>query len=160
MIDLGYVGSRGDHLLRYVDINRPQAAVRRRPAVPEHGATVPGLRRDPHARDDGQEPLSRDGGQLSSRGRPGSATVNYTLSRNKADATYDNSMIDDPQNPFDKDAEYASAGTDRTHIFTASYVYSCHWPARTREDGERACWEDGRSPESPGSSRVRRRDNE
>ena len=26
MIDAGYVGSRGDHLLRYVDINRPQPA--------------------------------------------------------------------------------------------------------------------------------------
>ena len=49
--------------------------------------------------------------------------MNYTFSRNKADATYDNSEIDDPQNPLDKDAEFAAAGTDRTHIFNASYVY-------------------------------------
>ena len=53
----------------------------------------------------------------------GLATVNYTFSRNKADATYDNSAIDDPQNPLDKDAEFAAARTDRTQIFTASYVY-------------------------------------
>ena len=49
--------------------------------------------------------------------------MNYTFSRNKADATFDNSVVDDPQNPLDKDAEFDAAGTDRTHIFTASYVY-------------------------------------
>jgi hypothetical protein len=32
MIDLGYVGGRGDHLLRYVDINQPQAADQGGPA--------------------------------------------------------------------------------------------------------------------------------
>ena len=56
-------------------------------------------------------------------GRAGSATVNYTFSRNRADATFDNSAIDDPQNPLDKDAEFDEAGTDRTHIFSAFYVY-------------------------------------
>ena len=25
MVDVGYVGGRGDHLLRYIDINKPQA---------------------------------------------------------------------------------------------------------------------------------------
>jgi hypothetical protein len=49
--------------------------------------------------------------------------VNYTFSRNEADATFDNSVVDDPQNPLDKDAEFDTAGTDRAHIFTASYVY-------------------------------------
>ena len=49
--------------------------------------------------------------------------MNYTFSRNRADATYDNDPVDDPQNPLDKDAEFAAARTDRTHIFTASYVY-------------------------------------
>ena len=36
---------------------------------------------------------------------------------------YDNSDFDEPQNVLDKDAEFAAAGTDRTHIFNASYVY-------------------------------------
>jgi hypothetical protein len=56
-------------------------------------------------------------------GRAGSVTLNYTWSRNKADATYDNDPRDDPQNPLAKDMEYAAAGTDRTHIFSAFYVY-------------------------------------
>ena len=55
--------------------------------------------------------------------RTGSVAVNYSLGRNNTDATYDNSRFDDPQDPLDKGAEYASAGTDRTQIFTASYVY-------------------------------------
>ena len=64
---------------------------------------------------------------------PGSATVNYTFSRNKADATYDNSAVDDPQNPLDRDAEFAAAVTDRTHIFTASYVYELPFASREHD---------------------------
>ena len=56
-------------------------------------------------------------------GLSGWASVNYTVSRNHADATYDNSALDNPQNPLDKDAEFAAAATDRTHILTGSYVY-------------------------------------
>jgi hypothetical protein len=51
------------------------------------------------------------------------ATVNYTFSRNKADATYDNAFIDNPQNPLDAGADFGAALTDRSHIFNASYVY-------------------------------------
>jgi hypothetical protein len=125
-VDAGYVGSRGDHLLRYVDINKPQPEefIRQNGAGPNpvrpflgydriimrettarsryHGLAV-GFRHD-------------GGGGLS-------ATASYTLSRTMADATYDNSQIDDPQNPLDRDAEFAPAGTDRTHVLTASYVY-------------------------------------
>ena len=31
--------------------------------------------------------------------------------------------MDLPQNPLDLEAEYAVARTDRTHVFTANYVY-------------------------------------
>ncbi len=66
MIDVGLRRrSRGDHLPRFVDINQPQAAESGRRAA-EPGATVPGLRRDRHARDDRQEPVSRARDQLSS----------------------------------------------------------------------------------------------
>jgi hypothetical protein len=122
MIDLGYVGGRGDHLLRYVDINKPQAANQGGPANlvrPFLGYSSIFMRET--------TAKSRYHGLVTSfrheAGRAGSATVNYTLSQNKADATYDNAEIDDPQNALDKDAEFAAAGTDRTHIFTASYVY-------------------------------------
>jgi hypothetical protein len=123
MIDLGYVGGRGDHLLRYININQPLAA--------NQGSSPPNLVR-PFL---GYEAIfmrettakSRYHGFLASfrheAGPAGSATANYTFSRNQADATYDNSEIDNPQNRLDKDAEFAAAGTDRTHIFTASYVY-------------------------------------
>jgi hypothetical protein len=122
-IDVGYVGSSGDHLLRYVDINQPQpanfaaqGAANSRP-FKGYGQII---LRETTAR-------SRYHGFLSSirheGGRAGLATVNYTFSRNKADATFDNSWIDNPQNALDKNAEFAAAGTDRTQLFNASYVY-------------------------------------
>ncbi|HET7698353.1 MAG TPA: TonB-dependent receptor [Vicinamibacterales bacterium] len=122
-IDLGYVGGRGDHLVRHVDINQPQPSDQGGPANlvrPFRGYDSIYMR-ETTAR-------SRYHGFLSSfrhdAGRAGAATANYTFSQNKADATYDNSEIDNPQNRFDKDAEFAPALTDRTHIFTASYVYA------------------------------------
>jgi TonB dependent receptor len=125
VIDAGYVGSRGDHLVRYVNINRPQPA-----DLVGNGASANLVRpflgydsivmRETTAR-------SRYHGFVASfrheAGRSGSATLNYTFSRNKADATYDNAEVDDPQNPLDRDAEFAAALTDRTHLFTAFYVY-------------------------------------
>ena len=126
MIDVGYVGSRGDHLVRYVDINQPQPA-----NLVGHGQAAKHCATRSWATAlsscERRRPRAATHGLLASfrheAGRAGSATVNYTFSRNKADATFDNSEIDDPQNPLDKDAEFAAAGTDRTHIFNASYVY-------------------------------------
>ena len=125
VIDLGYVGSRGDHLLRYVEINQPQPANlvgqgdRVNTVVPFLGYSGIAMRET--------TAKGRYHGLVTSfrheAGRSGWVTLNYTLSRNEADATYDNSVIDDPQNPLDKDAEFAGSATDRTHIFSASYVY-------------------------------------
>ena len=56
-------------------------------------------------------------------GRNGTLTVNYTLSRNRTDATNDRDAIDIPQNPLNPDADYADARTDRRHILTGSYIY-------------------------------------
>jgi hypothetical protein len=122
MIDVGYAGGRGDHLLRYININQPQAASQGSPL--NRVRPFPGYEsiymRETTAK-------SRYHGLLTSfrhdSGAAGALMVNYTLSRNKADATYDNSEFDNPQNILDKGAEFAPAGTDRAHIFTASYVY-------------------------------------
>src|SRR5262249_41739834 len=57
-------------------------------------------------------------------GAAGTLTLNYTLSRNRTDASNDRDAIDIPQNPLDVEAEYADARTDRRHIFTANYVYN------------------------------------
>jgi hypothetical protein len=125
VVDLGYVGSRGDRLVRYVDLNQPQPAnLVGRGARPNTVRPFLGyaaiVMRETTAK-------SRYHGFLASfrhdAGRIGSVTVNYTFGRTKADATYDNAVVDDPQNPLDKDAEFAAAGTDRTQIFNASYVY-------------------------------------
>jgi hypothetical protein len=122
MVDVGYVGGRGDHLMRYVNLNQARAIDQGNPVnqvrpFPGYDAII---MRETTARSDYH-------GFLSSfrhdAGAAGLAAVNYTLSRNKADATFDNSEIDNPQNVLDRDAEFAAAGTDRTHIFTASYVY-------------------------------------
>jgi hypothetical protein len=126
MIDLGYVGGRGDHLLRFVDINQPQAANLAAVGGAAANTVRPFLGYDAiYMRETTAK--SRYHGLVASfhhdAGRAGSAMVNYTLSRNKADATYDNSWVDNPQNPLDKGAEFAEAGTDRTQIFTATYVY-------------------------------------
>ena len=125
VIDAGYVASRGDHLLRYIDINQPQPA-----EVVGHGPVLNTVRPFPGygtivLRETTAK--SRYNGMLVSF-RHGSgyglwATVNYTFSLNKADATYDNSILDDPQNPLQPGAEFGAARTDRTHIFNASYVY-------------------------------------
>jgi hypothetical protein len=125
VIDVGYLGSRGDHLLWYVDINQPQPndvlaqggqaqlvrpfqgydaiIMRETTATSRYHALATSFRHE--------------------AGRAGSALVSYTLSRNGTDATHDNSEIDDPQNPLDRTTEFGAARTDRTHIFTASYVY-------------------------------------
>ena len=137
MIDLGYVGGAGDHLLRYVDINKAQAKDQGGPA----NLVRPFLGYDNiFMRETTAE--SRYHGLVTSfryeAGRGGIATVNYTFSRNKADATYDNSAIDNPQNPLDKDAEFAAAGTDRTHIFTAYYVYELPFARDTTSGWRRA----------------------
>ncbi len=137
MIDLGYVGGRGAHLMRYVNLNQARAMdqgnlVNRVRPFPGYDSIVM------------RETTARSGyhGFLSSfrhdAGGAGLAAVNYTLSRNNADATFDNSEFDNPQNVRDKDAEFAAAGTDRTHIFTASYVYELPFARKATEGWRKA----------------------
>jgi hypothetical protein len=123
-IDVGYVGSRGDNLLRPIDMNQPQpsevvstgAINLARPYFGYAGITII----DTSA-------ISRYHGLLTSfrhdAGRNGTLSLAYTLSRNRTDATNDRDTVDIPQNPLDLAAEYADARSDRRHIFNASYVY-------------------------------------
>jgi hypothetical protein len=124
VLDIGYAGSKGTQLIQNVDINQPQPAdvvalgnVNRARPFPGwanmsfrqttghniyHGLLV-GFRHD--------------------AGRAGLLSISYTLSRAKTTSTNDRDAIDNPQNPLDLEAEYAVARTDRTHVFTANYVY-------------------------------------
>ncbi|MEO6212619.1 MAG: TonB-dependent receptor, partial [Vicinamibacterales bacterium] len=124
-VDIGYVGSRGDNLLRLIDVNQPQpqaviaAGGAVNPARPYFGYGVINIV--------DTSSISRYSGLLSSfrhdAGRAGTLSLAYTFSRNQTDSTNDRDTIDIPQNPLDLAAEYADARTDRRHIFNASYVY-------------------------------------
>jgi hypothetical protein len=124
-LDVAYVGARGDHLLRLIDINQPQPA-----AVVAAGGNAALARpfqgygsiimREPTGRERYRGLLTRfshDGG------RRGSVIVNYTWSQNMADATENNESADEPQNPLDLNGEFALARTDRLHVLRAAYVY-------------------------------------
>ena len=123
-VEVSYVGSHGDHLIRPIDINYPNPAdVLRLGSVnlarPYQGYGAITLR----------ETTARSNywGILSSfrhnGGAAGSLTLNYTLSRNRTDSTNDRDAVDIPQDPHNLAVEYADARTDRRHIFTANYVY-------------------------------------
>ncbi len=123
-VDVGYVGTHGDHLIRPIDINYPNPAdVLRlgsvnlaRPYLGYGSITL----RETTARSNYWGILTsfrHDGGAA------GSLTLNYTLSRNQTDASNDRDAIDIPQDPNNLAVEYADARTDRRHIFTANYVY-------------------------------------
>jgi hypothetical protein len=123
-LDVSYVGSHGDNLIRPIDINYPNPAdVLRLGSVnlarPYQGYGAITLR----------ETTARSNywGILTSfrhnGGGAGSLTLNYTLSRNRTDSTNDRDAVDIPQDPNNLAVEYADARTDRRHIFTANYVY-------------------------------------
>jgi hypothetical protein len=123
-IDVGYVGSRGDELIRPLDINQPQPADvvalgainLARPYAGYAGITM----RNTTARNRYNGLLVSFKHEQASRG---SFTLNYTLSRNRTDASNDRDTIDFPQNPLDPFAEYADARTDRRHVFSANFIY-------------------------------------
>jgi hypothetical protein len=125
VIDVGYAGSAGDNLIQPVDINAPLPAdvVRTggvlnlaRPYQGYAGITM----RQTTAR-------ARYHGLLvgfrHDAGRAGLLSIAYTLSQTKTDATNDRDAVDLPQDRSNLAAEYALARTDRTHVFTANYVY-------------------------------------
>jgi hypothetical protein len=127
--EVSYVGSRGDNLIRPTDLNLPQpaAVVALQQSIP--GAFNPARPYRSYAAITFRETTARARyhGLLTATklegGRFGSATVNYTLSRNQTDSTNDRDAVDIPQDPLNPDADYADARTDRRHIFNASFVH-------------------------------------
>jgi carboxypeptidase family protein/TonB-dependent receptor-like protein len=124
--DISYVGTKGDHLIRPVNINYPQPVDVNRVGIANANTVRPYLgystisMRETSAK-------SRYHGLLSSFnyrfGRGMSLTTSYTFSKNMTDASNDRDAVDTPQNPLDYRPEYAEARTSRRHIFTTSYVY-------------------------------------
>jgi len=127
-IDVGYVGSHGDHLIQPLDINQPQpqdvvneinagrGINTARPYLAAAGITM----RQTTARSNYHGLLTQFRHE---GGRQGTYVFNYTLSRSRTTATNDRDAADFPQNPLDLEAEYSDARTDRRHIFSANYIY-------------------------------------
>ncbi len=127
-IEIGYVGSRGDNLIRPTYLNYPAPA----DVVALQTTTASAVNPARPYRSYGNitfretTAISRYNGLLTSfrwNAGSGTLTLNYTLSRNRTNSTSDRDSQDIPQNPADLGPEYTDARTDRRHIFTASYVY-------------------------------------
>ena len=131
VIDLSYVGTRGDHLLDRRNINFVGPAETNAFAIANAGSTQVNSIRPFRGYSTitfiETQAISRYHGLLSSLNyrfaRGSSLNLAYTFSKNLTDATNDRDAIDDPQNPFDVRTEYAEARTSRPHIFAASYIY-------------------------------------
>lgn len=130
-IDIGYVGSHGDHQIQPVDINRPNPATVVALGSATAAAPFPGYAVATSVTGAGIQmrqttAYSNYWGILTQfrheGGRAGTYTLNYTLSRDRTTATNDRDSADFPQNPNDLNAEYADARTDRRHIFNATYI--------------------------------------
>ena len=142
LIEVGYAGSAGNHLIRPVDINAPTPA--------EIVAASKGVAGCDTALSSANNPAncinlarpyrgfgtitdrqtsatSRYHGLLTSfRLRPTrgiTAQLAYTWSKNMTDATNDRDAIDVPQIRTNLQLERAVSRLDRTHVFVASYVY-------------------------------------
>jgi hypothetical protein len=128
-LELTYVGSRGDDLIRPTDINYPQPSdvVSLQTSIPNAVNPARPFRsygsitfRETTAR-------ARYHGLLTAfrydGGASGMMTAGYTLGRNQTDASNDRDTLDIPQNPQHPEENYADARTDRRHIFAGSYIY-------------------------------------
>jgi hypothetical protein len=139
VIDISYVGTRGDHLLDRRNINfvgpaETNAFVTNAVLNPTASTNVNSIR--PY-RGYGTitfietQAISRYHGLLSSLNwrfaKGSSVSLSYTFSKNMTNFTNDRDAVDAPQNQFDLISEYAEARTSRPHIFSASYIYELPW---------------------------------
>lgn len=129
VIDLSYVGTKGDKLLRRRNINfitPAQAIAAGAGADAGNSAAVRQFVGYGSVTYQETAAKSRYHGFLSQfrYQLQNGFTVNvaYTFSKSLTDSTNDRDAIDEPQNPLNPN-EYALARTDRPHIFSASYVY-------------------------------------
>jgi hypothetical protein len=140
LVEIGYSGSAGNHLIRPVDINAPtpQEILAASSGIASCDPTLGG---NPNNCTNAARPFrgfgslvdrqtsatSRYHGLLTSfRLRPTrgiTAQLAYTFSKNITDATNDRDAIDVPQIRTNLHLERAVSRLDRTHVFVASYVY-------------------------------------
>jgi hypothetical protein len=140
VMDVAYVGTKGDFLIRRRNINFQLPADIVRVGTANAGALRPflGYAAITYIETSAK---SRYHGLLSSfnyrLGSRFTLTMAYTWSKNLTDSTNDRDAVDDPQNPFDVRTEYAEARTSRPHIFSASYVYELPWFSKSTNTAKR-----------------------
>ena len=140
VLDVAYVGTKGDFLIRRRNINFQQPADIVRVGLANAGTLRPFLGYgaityiETSARSRYHGLLSSFNYRFSNRL---TFTAAYTWSKNMTDSTNDRDAIDDPQNPFDTSTEYAEARTSRPHIFSASYVYELPWFSKSSSSAKR-----------------------
>lgn len=126
VVDISYVGTKGDFLIRRRNINFQLPADIVRVTTANAGALRPFLGYSTITYIE-TSAISRYNGLLSSFnyrfGNGFTFTAAYTFSKALTDSTNDRDAVDDPQNPFNVSTEYAEARTSRPHVFSASYVY-------------------------------------
>jgi hypothetical protein len=135
VLDVSYVGTKGDHLLDRRNINFVSAADTNAFALANGGSTQVNSIRP--FRGYGTvtfietQAISRYHGLLSSLNwrfaKGSSVSLSYTFSKNMTNFTNDRDAVDAPQDQFDLRREYAEARTSRPHIFSASYIYELPW---------------------------------
>jgi len=135
VLDVSYVGTRGDHLhdqrnINFVGAPETNAWVLNTVANPTGSTNVNSIR---PFRGYGTitqketKAISRYHGllsQLNWRFATGSSvSLAYTFSKNMTNFTNDRDGVDAPQNPLNLLPEYAEARSSRPHIFSASYIW-------------------------------------
>jgi len=136
LFSIGYVGTKGTHLIGIVDINQVRPGLAAAAGLnPPNGYITAAIRPRlnilrPYR---GYNAVNMILSQFNSNyhglqmamnkrfGKAGVANVAYTWSKNLTDNGSDRSNA--PQNSYDWKADYGLAPLDRRHIFTASYVY-------------------------------------
>lgn len=136
LFSIGYVGSRGSHLIGIVDINQvPPGVAAAAGLVPATGYINSSVRPRLNALRPyrGYNAINMIYSGFNSNyhalqttfskrfSKTGQVAVSYTWSKNLTDNGSDRSNA--PQNSYDWAAEYGLATLDRRHVFTASYVY-------------------------------------
>jgi len=140
VVDVAYVGTKGDFLIRRRNINFQEPDDIVRVGLANAGTLRPFLgyaaitNIESSARSRYHGLLSSFNYRFSNRL---TFTAAYTWSKNMTDSTNDRDAIDDPQNPFDTSTEYAEARTSRPHIFSASYVYELPWFSKSSSAAKR-----------------------
>ena len=132
LVDVGYYGDKGTHLLGILDLNLVRPGLANSlgyPTITRSNTTIlNSLRPFPGYTAVNTLETRLDSNyhslQAAVQKRFGGASLlqfNYTYSHALTDAQTDRSSA--PQNPYNLRAEYGASQLDRRHVFTADYVY-------------------------------------